>query len=55
MTIFDNEVYRLPFAITAPRVAWSWLTVLAAAALSALAVRRRLDRLDLVGVLKSRE
>ena len=55
MTIFDNEVYRLPFAITAPRVAWSWLTVLLAAALSALAVRRRLDRLDLVSVLKSRE
>lgn len=55
MTIFDNEVYRLPFAITAPRVAWSWLTVLVAAALSALAVRRRLDRLDLVSVLKSRE
>ena len=55
MTIFNNEVYRLPFAITPQKVAWSWLTVLVAAAVSALAVRRRLDRLDLVGVLKSRE
>jgi putative ABC transport system permease protein len=55
MTIFNNEVYRLPFAITAQSIAWSWITVVSAAALSAVAVRRRLDRLDLVAVLKSRE
>jgi putative ABC transport system permease protein len=55
MTIFTNEVYRLPFTVTAQTVAWSWLTVLAATAISALAVRRRLERLDLVAVLKSRE
>ncbi|MEZ5419794.1 MAG: ABC transporter permease [Vicinamibacterales bacterium] len=55
MSMFNNEVYRLPFAITPQKVAWSWLTVLAATAVSSLAVRRRLDRLDLVGVLKSRE
>ncbi|MCC7126629.1 MAG: FtsX-like permease family protein [Acidobacteria bacterium] len=53
--IFTNEVYRLPFHVTSQTVAWTWLTVLAAAALSAWAVRRQLDRLDLVGVLKSRE
>ena len=38
---------------------WTWIlsvvTVLVAATASALAVRRRLDRLDLVGVLKVRE
>ncbi len=55
MTIFNNEVYRLPFVVTPQSIAWSWLTVVAAAALSSLAVRRRLDRLDLVAVLKSRE
>ena len=55
MTIFNNEVYRLPFAITAQSIAWSWITVVGAAALSSIAVRRRLDRLDLVAVLKSRE
>jgi len=55
ITIFQNEVYRIPFVVTPPMVAWGWLTIIAAAALSALAVRRRLDRLDLVAVLKSRE
>jgi len=55
MTIFNNEVYRLPFVLTAQSIAWSWLTVVAATVLSSLAVRRRLDRLDLVAVLKSRE
>jgi putative ABC transport system permease protein len=55
MQIFTNEVYRLPFTVTAQTVAWSWLTVIGAAAVSALAVRRRLHRLDLVAVLKSRE
>jgi len=52
---FNSEVYRLPFTLTAQAVAWAFLTVIGAAAISALAVRRRLDRLDLVAVLKSRE
>lgn len=55
MTMFQNEVYRIPFVITPATVAWSWLVIIAAAALSAFVVRRRLDRLDLVAVLKSRE
>lgn len=55
MTIFQNEVYRIPFIVTPATIAWGWLTIIAAAALSALAVRRRLDHLDLVAVLKSRE
>jgi putative ABC transport system permease protein len=55
MTIFTNEVYRLPFVVTPQTVAWTFLTVIGAAAVSALAVRRQLDRLDLVAVLKSRE
>ena len=55
MTMFQNEVYRIPFIVTPATVAWGWLTIIVAAALSALAVRRRLDHLDLVAVLKSRE
>ena len=55
MAGFTNEVYRLRFVVTAPTVAWSWLTVVAATIVSALLVRRRLDRLDLVAVLKTSE
>ncbi len=52
---FQNEIYRLPLVVTPQTAAWSSLTVIAAAALSGLAVRRRLDHLDLVAVLKTRE
>jgi putative ABC transport system permease protein len=52
---FESEVYRIPLVITMQNVAWSILTVLAASLISALVVRRRLDRLDLVAVLKTRE
>jgi putative ABC transport system permease protein len=52
---FQNELYRLPLVITPQNAAWSSLTVIVAAALSGLAVRRKLDRLDLVAVLKTRE
>ncbi len=52
---FQNEVYRLPLVVTPQNAAWSALVVIAAAALSGLAVRRKLDRLDLVAVLKTRE
>ncbi|MEZ5287503.1 MAG: ABC transporter permease [Vicinamibacterales bacterium] len=52
---FNNEVYRIPFLMTRETVAWACLTVIGAAAVSAFAVRRRLDRLDLVAVLKLRE
>jgi len=52
---FQNEVYRLPLVVTPQNAAWSALVVIAAAALSGLAVRRRLDHLDLVAVLKTRE
>jgi putative ABC transport system permease protein len=52
---FESEVYRIPLVITVPNVAWSLLTVLAASLVSGLVVRRKLDRLDLVAVLKTRE
>ena len=52
---FESEVYRIPLVITTPNVAWSLLTVLASSLISALVVRRKLDKLDLVAVLKTRE
>jgi putative ABC transport system permease protein len=55
MTAFNNEVYRLSFVSSPGTIAWSFLIVIAAAAISGLLVRRRLDRLDLVAVLKTRE
>jgi len=50
-----SEVYRIPFVVTSGTVALSALGVVAAATLSGLVVRRKLDRLDLIAVLKSRE
>jgi putative ABC transport system permease protein len=55
MAGFNNEMYRLSFVVSASTVAWAFLVVIAAAGVSALIVRRRLDRLDLIAVLKRRE
>ena len=55
MTGFTNEVYRLSFVVRPATIAWAWLTVIVATILSGLLVRRRLDRLDLVAVLKTPE
>ncbi len=52
---FQNEVYRIPLVVTPQAAAWSCLVVIAAAAFSGLTVRRKLSRLDLVSVLKTRE
>jgi putative ABC transport system permease protein len=51
----DSEVYRFPLVVTPQAVALSFLTIIGAAFFSGLVVRRRLDRLDLVAVLKTRE
>ncbi len=50
-----SELLRIPMVVEPVSYAWSALLVAAMSALSGLAVRRRLDRLDLVAVLKSRE
>jgi putative ABC transport system permease protein len=55
VTAFATEVYRVPLVILPRTYAFGAVTVLVASALSALAVRRRLDNLDLVEVLKTRE
>jgi putative ABC transport system permease protein len=51
----DSEMYRIPFVITAHTLGVSVLVVVVAAVVSGLVVRRRLDELDLIAVLKTRE
>ena len=51
----DSELFQLPVVIQPDTYAFAVLVVLAAGVLSALLVRRRLDHLDLIGVLKTRE
>ncbi|HEU4786736.1 MAG TPA: FtsX-like permease family protein, partial [Gemmatimonadaceae bacterium] len=52
---FNNEMYRLSFVVSPATIAWSFLTIIGAAFISALVVRRKIDHLDLVAVLKIRE
>ena len=52
---FNTELFRFPLVVTAKTFALSAASVVVAAVLSGLAVRRRLDHLDLVAVLKTRE
>lgn len=52
---FNTELYRFPLVVSSRTFAYAACSVLVAAALSGLAVRRRLDHLDLVAVLKTRE
>ncbi len=51
----DPEEYRFPLMVSPQTYAYAAIVVLAAALVSALLVRRRLDHLDLIGVLKTRE
>jgi putative ABC transport system permease protein len=55
MATNDPERYRMVAVISPATYAFATVVALAAALVSALLVRRRLDRLDLVGVLKTRE
>ncbi|RIK87197.1 MAG: ABC transporter permease [Planctomycetota bacterium] len=52
---FDQELFRFPLVVTHRTNAWAALVVMLASAVSGLIVRRNLDHLDLVAVLKSRE
>jgi putative ABC transport system permease protein len=49
------ERYRFPLVVSSATYAFAVLVILAASAVSGLLVRRQLDRLDLIGVLKTRE
>jgi putative ABC transport system permease protein len=50
-----SDLYRVPLAIEPKTYSLAAAVVLAAAAVSGLIVRRKLDHLDLVAVLKTRE
>jgi len=52
---FESELYRFPLVIRPESYARAALVTSVAAAISGALVRRRLDQLDLVEVLKSRE
>ncbi len=52
---FDSELYRVPLVVEPAVYAWASAVVIVAALASALMVRRRIDRLDMIEVLKTRE
>jgi putative ABC transport system permease protein len=52
---FESDLFRIPLVIRPTTIAYSLAVVIGATLLSALAVRRRIHRLDLVAVLKTRE
>lgn len=53
--LLASDQFAFPVVIRAPTYAWAALAVLVSAVASALVVRRRIDRLDMVAALKTRE
>jgi putative ABC transport system permease protein len=51
----DSDLFRLPLAIEPSTYAFAGIVVVAASLVTALVVRRRIDHLDLVEVLKTKE
>jgi putative ABC transport system permease protein len=52
---YDTELFRMPLVVDRSTYGFSALVTIAAAVGSALVVRRMIDRLDLIAVLKSKE
>jgi putative ABC transport system permease protein len=53
--LLDTELFRVPIAIQPDTYGWAVVLTLLATAASAAIVRRRIDKLDLIRVLKTRE
>jgi len=51
----DTDMYRIPLVVTGGTYAFASIVTVVAALVSGLIVRRRIDRLDLIAVLKTRE
>ena len=51
----QTELYRVPVVINANTYAFAATVVIVSAVVSALMVRRKLDHLDLIGVLKTKD
>ncbi len=52
---FDTDLFRIPLVVSPATFGYAGLVVVLSALASGLIVRRRIDRLDLVAVLKTRE
>lgn len=52
---FSSEIFSMPLVIGPEVFVYSTAVVITAAAISGLVVRRRIDRLDMIAVLKTRE
>jgi putative ABC transport system permease protein len=55
VTSMASETYRIPLVVSAETYFWTAVITLAAATASAWLVRRRLNSMDLIAVLKTRE
>jgi putative ABC transport system permease protein len=53
--LLRSDQFLFPVVIRARTYAWAALCVVAAGVASAMVVRRRIDRLDIVAALKTRE
>ncbi|MGM9489185.1 ABC transporter permease [Ideonella sp. YS5] len=53
--LLQSDQFAFPAVVSASNAAWAALTVIGAGVASALVVRRRIDRLDLVAALKTRD
>jgi putative ABC transport system permease protein len=53
--LLKSDQFHFPVAVQASTYAWAGLSVVTAGAASALVVRRRIDRLDMVFALKARD
>ena len=53
--LLKSDQFFFPVVVRARTYAWAALCVVAAGAASALVVRRRIDRLDMVSALKTRD
>ena len=54
-TALETEMYRIPFVLNPSTYGFAALVIVIASLLSSLIVRRGIDHLDLIAVLKSRE
>jgi len=55
VTSLNSETYRIPLVVSAQTYMWTALITLVSAAASGMLVRRRLNSMDLIAVLKTRE
>jgi putative ABC transport system permease protein len=51
----QNELFRMPLVVSSETLAFSAVVVVGSALMSGLLVRRRIYRLDMIEVLKTRE